>query len=66
MENGDVNVLRSRSRGAPNVSASSDLDSSLEGDPSPGRHQQGDNHITSNGEDITTSFFRQINENNEL
>ncbi|XP_017262424.1 sterol O-acyltransferase 1 [Kryptolebias marmoratus] len=49
MENGGNNLLRSRSRDAPNLSASSDLDNSLERESSPGGHQQGDNHITSNG-----------------
>lgn len=66
MENRDNCLLRSRSRDAPDPSASSDLDSSVEGEPSPGRHQQGDNHVTSNGEKVSTSFVKQIYENTEL
>ncbi|XP_022613921.1 sterol O-acyltransferase 1 isoform X2 [Seriola dumerili] len=51
MENGEDSVLRSRCRAFPKMPTFPDLDSSLDGEHSPGEHWQGngDNHITSNG-----------------
>uniref|UniRef100_A0A1A8SEN6 O-acyltransferase n=1 Tax=Nothobranchius rachovii TaxID=451742 RepID=A0A1A8SEN6_9TELE len=50
MENGGESLLRSRSRPVPNMSTSSDLDSSQEGDSGPRRQQgNGDCHTASNG-----------------
>lgn len=56
MDSEDDAILRLRSRAIPTMPTFPDLKSSLDGELSPGKGQQSseDNHITSNGEKIST------------
>lgn len=56
MDSEEDAILRLRSRAIPTMPTFPDLKSSLDGELSPGKGQQSseDNHITSNGEKIST------------
>jgi len=64
MESKDDSFLRSRSRAFPKMPSFPDLNSSLDGESSPEKDQQdnGDNHITSNGEKNLISSIAEPSE----